>query len=266
MRISRFIILFGIAWTMQAGVCLAVDDWLDKLSGPGPFKNGLYVGYRFMCATNSQDEDNFGRLLPNETSKPYVTWLAPWDRTATVVPRSAPTLLAPPVSPDAAALQRYRENSAHIDCKRDQRVRGYLILTLRRWTTDRNELVIGDPDTRRVTIKAVDLGYVNRLNGALDVNVAVGLNHFSGPAFGSFDRVSGNYSLEFAPLAVTSDGPRAHAFKIIVGGRMFYGEFTAADFCTAGKASCANTTWRSNGHYELVPTVGLILDTSVWGK
>ena len=265
MRITRFIILFGIAWTMQAGVCLAVDDWLDKLSGPGPF-NGPFIGYRFMCATNFADQENFGRLSANETSEGHVTWLKPWDRTATIVPRRAPDELTALSSPDAATLRRYREGTADVDCKRDQRLRGYLILTLRRYTTDKNELVIGDADTRKVTIKAFDVGYVNRLNGALDVNVAIGFNRFSGPAFASFNRYSGTYALEFAPFAVASDDPRAHAVKVTVGGKMFYGEFTAADFCNPEKAKCANTTWRSNGHYELVPTIGLILDTSVWLK
>jgi hypothetical protein len=131
--------------------------------------------------------------------------------------------------------------------------------------------VTGDKDTRQVTIRGFDVGYVNRLNGALDLSLAIGFSRFSGPAFASFNRASGTYALEFAPFAVASDDPRAHAVKLTVGGRMFYGEFTAADFCDSSrlnpeKAKCANTTWRSNGHYELVPTVGLIVDTSVWRK
>jgi len=280
MRGIRFAIAFAVAWSLQAGVSFAAADWLDKLSGPGPFKE-LFAGYRFLCISNSADQQgapagNNGEVL--------TTWLRPWDRTATVIPAPVPTF--------ESALQKLRDRKgndyqvtdldrrkvrASLDCRSDQRLRGYLVANVfyKRAPgfftsgTDDNDLVEGDVDVKHVGIVGFDVGYVNRLSNAFDIGLAVGFKHFTGLAFGSFDKVYFAPTLEFAPGAIASDGRSAHVVKVVIGARMFLGEFESSNFCkpelstAAHPFRCPNPTWRSGGHYELVPTIGLIVDPSV---
>ena len=281
MRSIRFAVACWIAWSLQGGVSFAMEDWLDKLSGPGKFREE-FIGYRFVCLSHSRDQTDFGKVpvIDSRTNMPFVeaegevhvTWLTPLDRTATIVWARAPELVKPDVTtPDT--LKAYRKRAAAIDCKRDQRLRGYAIVTLHRAVTDNNDLVAGTDDAKNVIIKGFDVGYVSRLSGAIDIGLAIGYNHFSGPAFGSFNKASITTSLDFAPFAIASDDPRAHLVKLTVGGKMFLGGFEASDFCKPEvaralnpAASCANTTWRSYGSYEIVPTIGVILDPSLFRK
>ena len=279
MKGIRFAVACAIAWVLQGSISFAMEDWLDKLSGPGKFREE-FIGYRFLCLSHSVDQTDFGRVIDSRSNMPFVegegevlaTWLTPVDRTATVVPAGAPDLLKPAVT-TPEALRAYRKQAAAIDCKRDQRLRGYAIVSVRRAVTDNNDLVAGTDDAKHVTIKGFDVGYVSRLTGAIDIGLAIGLNRFSGPAFGSFNKASITTSLDFAPFAISSDDPRAHFVKLTVGGKMFLGGFEASDFCKPEvaralnpAASCANTTWRSYGSYEVVPTIGVILDPSVFRK
>jgi hypothetical protein len=260
-------------------VSFASADWLDKLSGPGPFKE-LFTGYRFGCVTVGSDQ------------KTRVNWLRPWERTATVIPRRVPffdreieQLATAKGGPDKITEEDRRKVEASVGCRSDQKVQGYLIATyfFNKGIgdfdngTDDNDLVAegpdlkaDGPDVKHVGIQGFELAYFNRLNGAFDLGLGFGFKHFTGLAFGSLNKAYLAPSLEFAPGAVAGNGPSAHVVKLVLGAKIFLGEFKSSDFCKPERSTpdhpftCANPAWRSNGHYEVVPTIGLIIDTSVF--
>lgn len=271
MRGIRFAIAFAVAWSLQAGVSFAAADWLDKLSGPGPFKE-LFTGYRFGCIAAGEDQ------------KPRFTWLKPWERTATVVPRGVPIL-----QDEIDKLERRKGGAANVStedrrkaeasvaCRSDQKVRGYVIATYffkhgvdgYKNGTDDNDLVAGGTDVKHVGIQGFDLAYFDRL-GAFDLGLGFGFKHFTGLAFGSFTEAYLAPSLEFAPGAIASDAPSAHVVKLTLGAKIFLGGFESSNFCKPERSTtehpftCANPTWRTPGHYEVVPTIGFIIDTSLF--
>ena len=82
----------------QTGTSFAAADWLDKLSGPGPFHSSrklvFETSYRFMCVT-AKPADN-GNTVDNDY---HVSWLYPWEGSAL----SVGVGLKDKISPAAAA-------------------------------------------------------------------------------------------------------------------------------------------------------------------
>ena len=264
---------FAIAWTAQVGVSFAEANWWDHLSGPGPFKE-LFLGYRFLCVSSSVTQQGFPEtraLRNNRTDQPepydeqpdvLFTKLLPWERTATLVPRHAP--LVPPFDPTEvttfAQVRQYRKLAAAADCKRDERLLGYVRVNFRWAVSVQNDLVAGDPE---VHVRGFDVAYVDRIKGPFDISYAVGFNRFSGSSFESFDRISVSPSLEYAPFATRGGGPRAHALKVIAGTMTFLKGFKASDFCNRNEARCLNPRWRTG--VELIPHIAVIVDLSMLG-
>jgi hypothetical protein len=258
--------MVGIAWGMQAGVSSAAADWWDHLSGPGPFR-GTYLEARFLCVSNSADQ---GKRKPGLESTilregtVYSTWVRPWERTG-----SALALLNPPHISDRQQaldgntvldLPQRRKAQARLDCESDQRLRGYFMFIYRRLVSLNNDLVSAE-DTK-VHIRAYDVAYFARLNRALDFGVALGLNHFEGAAFRTFDRISVTPSLSYALFGTGGYGPRTHALKVEASARVFLRDFKAQDFCNQGRATCTDPTWRSG--IDIVPMVRFVIDPSVF--
>jgi hypothetical protein len=265
MKAVRFVIAFAIAWGMQSGVSFAEKDWLDHLSGPGPF-NGYFFNYRFLCVSNSKDYVNFPRAADQQpvavTGEPKVavTFLYPWDRTASFA--ALPALLAgggrSPAVPLASATDRERAAYA---CKSDREVRGYFELTYRWATSTENRLVVADDN--KVHLKSLDIAYVARFDRGLDMRLALGSNRFNGDAFAELKRTSVTPSIAFSPLALAGEGPRAHLLKVEAGGTLFLRGFRATEFCNRGNAKCVDPSWESNA--EFVPMLRVLIDLSLAG-
>ena len=264
---------FAIAWTAQAGVSFAEANWWDHLSGPGPFKE-LFVGYRFLCVSSSVTQQGFPetRVLVNDRTKDLESYeeqpdvlftkLLPWERTASLIPRHAPPV--PRFDSDAirtfADVRQYRKRAAAADCKRDERLLGYVRANARFAVSVQNDLVAGDSP---VHVWGFDLAYVDRIKGPFDISYAVGFNHFFGPSFESFDRISVSPSLEYAPFATHGGGPRAHALRVIAGTMTFLKGFKASDFCNRNEARCLTPRWRTG--VELIPHIAVVVDLSMLG-
>ena len=119
MRTVRLFTAFALACWLQAGVASAAADWLDKLSGPGPFA-GVHFGYRFQCLSNGE----------------WVS-LAPWDTGGGFVS----TGRRPGIRPAATAQDQARDN-----CNNDQSVNAFATLTVARLTSRENTLFPADPE------------------------------------------------------------------------------------------------------------------------
>ena len=277
MRAIRFATACAVAWSLQAGVAFAMEDWLDRLSGPGRF-HGVFISYRFLCMTNTSDQANFGTLagVPRDTERAetVLTFIKPWDRT--VFPfRPIPAAVPVPsgvVQP--AALHTYRRQQAAHDCLEDQRLRGYFAVAINRYWSYQNHLVV-EPEKRAVHIDGLDFSYVHRLNRAVEVSGMVSVNRLVSatkdgvePGFRTLtNRWAVTPSLLLSPFAVASDGPRVRWLKISVGAMMFFDQFVATDFCNQGRgATCTDPTWRSSrkGKFnEFIPHIGIVIDLSV---
>jgi hypothetical protein len=265
MRIVRFAIAFGIAWMMQTGVSFAEKDWLDHLSGPGPF-NGYFFNYRFLCVSNSRDYVNFPRVagqppvaVPDEP-KVAVTFLFPWDRTASFL--AVPALLFKAGhSPEVPAAAASNRTQAAYACKSDREVRGYFEWTYRWASSVENRLVVADDN--KVHLTSLDIAYVGRFDHGLDMRLALGSNWFHGDAFEKFRRMSVTPSIAFSPFALAGEGPRAHLLKIEAGGTLFLRGFQATEFCNRGTAKCVDPSWQSN--VEFVPMLRVLFDPSLFG-
>jgi hypothetical protein len=266
-RAFRFAIAFGVAWCLQAGVSYAEMDWLDRLSGPGPFR-GVFVDYRFLCVSNKADQTDFRALNTvsdtRDTSGAVLTWLTPIDRTALpwIWPRHLPPPVPAPGPLNATRLDEYRRKVAEVDCKSDQRIRGYLIATYRHDGSTENRIV---PNNSKVRIDGWSLGYVYRMGGAFALSESFGLNRFYGPAFAPFYRASVTPLLEFFPLATASDAPFSHSLRFVMGATMFLKGFDTSDFCNRAGFACQRAT-PFHTSYELVPRFGIVIDPSLWRK
>jgi hypothetical protein len=259
----RCIVAFAIAWSLQIGVSFAEDDYLDRASGPGPFK-GMYLHYRFLCVSRDDTQPN-----------PDFVLLTPWERTASAL--NLPVALIHKYTPGSnyngeAALNA---TDARGHCRADDKnVRGYFELTYRRAASQENDLV--GPQSQ-VHIASYEIAYIDRFTRPLAFSIGTGLNWFDARAtpwfrpwdseddksleFKSFRRISITPSLIFSPLATAGNGPRAHLIRVQAGATIFVRGFHAQDFCN-GTARCLDPTWETHGA-DVIPMVRAIIDGSL---
>jgi len=258
----RCFVGFAVAWSLQTGVSFAEADWLDRASGPGPFK-GFFVHYRLLCVSGEQPKP----VQPAPNGDIHFTFLTPFDRTA-----SALHLLA------VAAGKRDEVNLASNDpktaCRSDNRNgRGYFEVVYNRLASVSNELVEGGP---QVHILSYEAAYVSRLTRAFDVRLALAKNHIdphrrgwfgdfdkdkAQDAFNSFTRMSVSPSVIWSPLAMGGDSKWAHLVQVQGGVTIFVGGFHAQDFCNTGVKRCLDPTWETHGS-DVIPMARLLIDAS----
>ncbi|HLG57847.1 MAG TPA: hypothetical protein VI485_21055 [Vicinamibacterales bacterium] len=251
MRAARVFVAFAVIWSMQLGVSYALEDFLDKLSGPGPFW-GFSLPYRFVCFSRSNDQTDFRTVPalaafdtnPQTDSKTFVTWMTPTQQAAGVFPSSIPTPVPTPGPGTLTQSQQsgYRREQARRDCYIDQRVNSYVTLTPGFYRSFKNRLFPADPknDDYKVTILRLDAIYTFRLNRVVDIGAGVGVGRFSGEVFNSFTRASVTpIYVYFAPLAFRGDNQVSRALRFGIGLSTYIGDFTASDFCNKSGVSCA---------------------------
>jgi hypothetical protein len=286
MKAARLCVAFAVAWCMQAGTSYALEDWLDKLSGPGRFW-GLSVPYRFVCFSKSTAQDDFRMFalpaagspltadalaLSGERDKTYVTWMSPLEQAAGIFPshhRTAPTL---PATRNATTLAEYRAAKAQYDCSIDQRVHSYFSVSPGVYWSTKNRLFPADPKNGRyrVWILHADVEYVYRLNRYFDINAGIGFNRFSGDVFSSFTRVSlAPIGIHFAPFGKRDD-QLARSLRFGVGITSFVGGFDAEDFCNVDPVTCAgvnaNFTSEKERLFKYFVDVDPVLFRRLFGK
>jgi hypothetical protein len=240
-------------------VSFAESDWLDRASGPGPFK-GFYLHYRFLC-------------LPKTTDNQLTfKWLTPWDRTASAL--NAPVTA---VRLARGATLQTESKTADDACKSDTGVRGYFELTYRRAVSLENDVVANHS---QVHLVSYEVAYVERFSRAFDFSLGTGLNYIdprrrgwdgeldtSGEpdAFTPFRRISVTPSVIYSPLASGGEGPRAHLIRVQAGVTIFLRGFHAQDFCNTGVTRCLDPSWSTHGA-DVVPMVRAIFDGSLLWK
>jgi len=260
-RAIRCIVAFGVAWSLQAGVSFAESDWLDRASGPGPFK-GLFFHYRFLCV--SKGEPQTAQAI--QKGDIHLQGLTPFDRTA-----SALHLVGALFDKQPVDLNNAEKETA---CKSDNRfVRGYFEIVYNRMASVSNDLVEGGP---QVHILSYEAAYVSRVSHAFDVRLALANNHFdphrrgwfgefdadaSHDAFKSFSRMSFSPSVIWSPIAMGGDSRWAHVVQVQGGVTVFVGGFHAQDFCNTGVRRCLDPAWQTHGA-DVIPMARLLIDLS----
>jgi hypothetical protein len=264
MRMLRSVIAFGIAWGMLSGVAFAEADWLDRWSGPGPFK-GFFLHYRFLCLSNPTG------------SKVETTPLAPWDRTASAL--NVPFFVGQALThtyESVAVKEATIANTGEYACKSDTGVRGYFELVLRHAVSIEN--VVGVQGSK-VHMASYELAYVDRVSHRVDVSLGLGWNLIDdrtrgwwtgkldsedvGPhAFDSFSRWSFTPSIIYAPRATAGDTKRAHLVTIQAGATIFLKGFRGTDFCDPPRTACQNPAWTTDGA-DFVPMIRVLVNPSL---
>lgn len=178
-------------------------EWLDKLSGPGPF-TGLSVNSRVLCFARQRRDDPW-------VVKPV------WGR----YPDRDAAIIAPPcrwVAPSEAEPEPYRF--------------GYVDATVSVLWSKKNDL-FGEArydqpaQARAVTFRP---GVMLRAYSWLDAGAAVGWYRFSGDAFESFTR----FTIHPVRVTVSPFRGAARGLKFPVEVVYFKTRFEAADFGAPG--------------------------------
>lgn len=189
--------------------------WLERLSGPGPFK-GLLFDARLLCITGPHDSgtSDRGQQLDDESLGSRMTF--PRDRDARVWFTGAGCHFLPPDKP---------RMEIGVDLgfwKSSENVLDY---------TNRPGLTDDDKQVRiRTFLVTADL----RVNRVFDVGAGIGRASFSSDddlLFPSFSRtVSQPMRLTTRPLTTFWNGPRSEALVVRFDATKFHGGFTAEDF------------------------------------
>jgi hypothetical protein len=236
MRAARLLGMLACVWFLQTGVASAHYDWLDRLSGPGPF-HGIDIQYRFLCVADSPPIPAIVGTLGIPAESRRAVTLGLFDQGAGVIPFNAPRR-----RPDAGALRAnatlnevrdYRAQYVEASCERDTNVRGYLALKWGPYKSSENLLFPRNEDAEIYQVRFVQTALKGgwRLWRAVDAVGSLGINRFTGDAFDSFWRPSVMAGFALYPVATVVDSQLARAFMVEVGAQSFLSGFEASDFC-----------------------------------
>ena len=239
MRIIRITAALVVASTLQAGTAYAAADWLDRLSGPGPFFSPLRLTYRFLCFSQSP------------TAKP--------DPTTGEIPTQRNALH--PFDLSAGIFSTGSEDPADSDCVKDRNVAAYQTVTYQYWFSVENQLFPQDPkkDAYQVKLHQVQWAHMVRVHRTLDLGAGAGVTIFSGDAFDSFARMTLQpLAFEFSPFAAFGDGVQYRAIRITGGLTTFVGGFDQGDFCQPPRCTDRPAVFETRP--ELLWRVGVHVD------
>ncbi|MGE0592811.1 MAG: hypothetical protein AB7G23_08595 [Vicinamibacterales bacterium] len=248
--LARVLLALVCAWSSQLGAAQAYDwDFLDRLSGPGPFRGHGYF-YRFGCLSRIDDGDD---------TRTALTFLSP-------IPRVRQEL--PLIAPGASA-----ETWAAYDCARDalyqqpgltapeRRYLGYMSVTYTSLGSSENVLYPDAPaaDENQVRIHRLELAYTHRVNSVLAVTGGLGVGIFTGDAFDTFARVWVSPSVEVTPLAVFGSNRKLRALKVRTLAGAFAPGFDTNDFCRES-GSCADARPDFRSGFEALKRFSVFVD------
>ncbi len=209
-------------------------DWLDKLSGPGPFNNGFLLDFRLFCQV---DDDKPNPKNPNALGES-----ASWTKTSFARGSRGRQCLTNAVSPGNRNL-----------------VRSYFEVRGGRITTENQPLFSDVPGEFVGTVAAHQVMgmFMRQVDPMLAVGAGAGWMWFSG------DNLDGRPGrLVFTPIVVAIaplkvlpgiDAQKAGAFTIRVEEMMLVGGLEASDFNARSRS-----TFKTRG--DLVTSVSLMVD------
>lgn len=207
-------------------------DWLDAMSGPGPFSNGVMVDTRLACRVKKD------------------------------VPKTGdvPTTEAVPATADNAAWASYFTNR---ECLlNSQRVKSYFEVRGGRVTTEEKPLFTDTPNEPkgRVVAHIVSGLFMRQFDPTLAVGTGVGWIWFSGTNVkGHPGRVAFTpISIAFTPLKVFAPSSRKAGFLVIHAEEIaILGRIKATDFDPASKSSFSTNS-------DLVSSIAVTFDFGVF--
>ena len=266
MRLMRVIVLATFVFCLSGGVAFAAVDWLDKLSGPGPFR-GLFKTYRFLCVSNTSNQQNFGQVMDAssqfvpETERRVVEWLTPIDAGAGLVSFKR-------LEREPALTVANREAVARSGCRADRKVSAYADFTVARYRSLENALFSQDPGAKRHQVRIWDLKwtYALRVHPVVDIGASIGKHWYSGDEFETFSRTEFVPLLvQYSPLASLGDDVRYRIVRFQVAMITFDDGFTERDFCNRNCTGIDQFSekrdylWRVGIYVDFAAIVPLIL-------
>jgi hypothetical protein len=271
----RVWVLSLIVCAFQTGTSFAASDWLDRLSGPGPFRSYVGLTYRFLCVTNGRTLRTTPGLPPLTASdvtdsEGYFTWLHPFEPSASVISVvDTDKLRESALTTSRSLLQRSNATPdewkpvANALCRSDERVKGYASISVRHFKSIENNLFARDPKNElyQVRLFDADVTYTARVNRAMSIGAGAGAFWFSGDSFDTFHRATVTpVIVEAAPFAAAGDRLKYRFLRLYGAYTMIVGQLDAADFCSRGKCTARPASFHVAN--EFVWRYGVDVDVS----
>jgi len=202
------------------------------MSGPGPFLRFPSLDLRVACITRVGNEN-------------HTVGLAPWGRGST-----SEFGFKKYVAPATPTPQQ----TAKLQCSRDENVKGYVVAAWGHYTSLDNNLFpnnASDEDNPfKVKAEALSVRFMGRtLNDVVDVGFGFDMLMFYGKAFDGFTRFAVEpFRVSVAPLAAVSNTPRTRAFRLAVAPKIMLGGVDQDDFCNT--SACNVVPRQFSAKYE----------------
>ena len=249
---KRFLLLVALvaAFILQGRIASANQDdgLLEHMSGPGPFIRFPSFQARVACITRVGNDN-------------HTVALAPWGRGSTS------EFGVRPVSASAAASP---EQTAKLQCSRDEQVRGYITVAWGHYTSLQNNLFANNLNDDQFKVKAESLSvrFMGRtLNDVVDVGFGLDMFVFYGKAFDRFTRFAVEpLRLSVAPFAAVSNSARSRAFHLTVAPTILLGSVDQDDFCNTSGCTAVPRQFSSKAETLWATTVEVDILTLIRGN
>ena len=240
--VASFFLLTGVASALQD------DGLVEHMSGPGPFLRFPSLDVRVVCITRVGNDN-------------YTVPLVPWGHGST-----AEFGFKPYVAPAAPTPQQ----TARLQCSRDEQVRGYVTVAWGHYTSLENNLFANNLNDDQFKVKAESLSvrFMGRtLNDVVDVGFGLEMFMFYGKAFDGFTRFAVEpVRLSVAPFAAVSNSARSRAFHLTVAPKILLGSVNQDDFCNTSACNVAPRQFSAKAETLWATTVEVDILTLIRGN
>ena len=221
------------------------DGLLEQMSGPGPFLRFPSLDIRVACITRVGNDN-------------YTVALAPWGRGST-----AEFGFKPYVAPAGAPPQQ----TARMQCSRDENVRGFIAVAYGHYTSLQNNLFANNltDDQFKVKAESLSVRFMGRtLNDVVDLGFGLDMFMFYGKAFDGFTRLMVEpVRVSVAPFAAVRNTPRSRAFHLTVAPKILLGSVDQDDFCNTSACNVvprqfsakAETLWSTTVEVDILTLI-----------
>jgi hypothetical protein len=238
----------GILISVAPAIAKQDDGIIEQMSGPGPFLRFPSLDIRVACITRVGNDN-------------YTVALAPWGRGST-----AEFGFKPYVAPAGAPPQQ----TARMQCSRDENVRGFIAVAYGHYTSLQNNLFANNLNDDQFKVKAESLSvrFMGRtLNDVVDIGFGLDMFMFYGKAFDRFTRFAVEpVRLSVAPFAAVRNSARSRAFHLTVAPTILLGSVDQADFCNTSACNVVPRQFAAKAETQWATTVELDILTLIRGN
>jgi hypothetical protein len=235
-------VVFALVLVTDVASAKQDDGLIEHLSGPGPFLRFPSLDIRVACITRVGNDN-------------YTVGIEPWARGSTS--EFAFKKYVPPPTPTP-------QQTAKLQCSRDENVRGYVVVAWGHLTGLDNNLFPDNNDDKdnpfKVKAEVLSARFMGRtLNDVVDVGFGLDVFMFYGKTFNNFTRFAIEpFRVSVAPFAALNSSQRSRAFRLAIAPKIMLGGVDQDDFCNT--EACNVVPRQFSAKYETVWATTVELD------